>query len=44
MQHFVTSEHPSIVYLQETKKFVFNDFEVLQLLGVGFDYAFLPVV
>jgi exonuclease III len=38
----VSDEHPSVVCLQETKTAVLSDFDVIQLLRLGFDYAFLP--
>jgi hypothetical protein len=44
MRELVAAERPTFVCLQETKLNVFNDCDVLQLLGHGFDYAFLPSV
>jgi exonuclease III len=40
----VRAERPSIVCLQETKLSVISYFDVIQIIGVGFDYYFLPVV
>jgi hypothetical protein len=48
----VTVERPSIVRLKETmywlsivhRDVVLNDFYIIQLLGAGFDYAYLLVV
>jgi exonuclease III len=44
MHDLVTSEWPSIVCLQETKCDVFTDYDVMQHLGRGFDYSFLPTI
>jgi hypothetical protein len=33
-----------LVCLQETKLDVISDFDVIQILGSGFDYVFLPMV
>jgi hypothetical protein len=44
MLTLVTDECPSFICLQETKLHVLNDYDVLQLLGHDFDYAFLPSV
>jgi hypothetical protein len=37
-------EHISLVCLQETKLDTISDFDVIQLLGSGFNYVFLSVV
>jgi exonuclease III len=39
VRDLVASERPSIVCLQETKHDVLNDFDIMQLLGRGFDYS-----
>jgi exonuclease III len=44
LRELVIAEKPSIVYLQETKLNVISNFDVVQLLGAGFDYAFLPAM
>jgi hypothetical protein len=36
------AERPSLVCLQETKLHVINDYDVMQILGSGFDYSYLP--
>jgi exonuclease III len=38
------AERPSIVCLQETKLDVISDFNDMQILGLGFDYAYLPTI
>jgi hypothetical protein len=38
----VSSERPSDVCLQETKLPVISDFDLIQLLGPGFNYSYLP--
>jgi exonuclease III len=40
----VVAQCPSLVCLQETKKVVISDFDVIQLLGAGFDYVYLPAI
>jgi exonuclease III len=40
----VTTEKLSIVCLQETKLSVCSDFDVIQILGHGFDYFCLPAI
>jgi exonuclease III len=40
----VRVERPSIVYLQETKLSVISDYDLIQIIGVGFDYCYLPTV
>jgi exonuclease III len=37
----VETEHPSLVYLQETKLSVISDFDIMQILGAGYNYVFL---
>jgi exonuclease III len=44
VHELVFVERPSIVCLQETKKVVILDFDITQLLGVGFDYVYLPII
>jgi exonuclease III len=44
MRELVAAELPTFVCLQETKLNVFNNYDMLQLLGHGFGYAFLPFV
>jgi exonuclease III len=44
VRELVTIERPSIVCLQETKRVVFNNLDIIQLLGAGFDYAYLPAI
>jgi hypothetical protein len=39
----VAVEHPSLVCLQKTKLDVPPDFDLIQIIGPGFEYAFLPV-
>jgi exonuclease III len=40
----VSAELPSLVCLQETKKVVITDFDVMQLLSIGFDDVYLPAI
>jgi hypothetical protein len=40
----VALKRPSIVCLQETKRDVFSDLDIMQLLGRGFDYSYLLVI
>jgi exonuclease III len=35
------TEQPSIICLQETKLHVIDDYFIMQLLDLGFDYAYL---
>jgi exonuclease III len=42
LHELVASEQCSIICIQETKKQVFSDYDIAQLLGTGFDYTFLP--
>jgi exonuclease III len=44
VQDLVAVERISLVCLQETKLHVVTDFNVIQILGSGFDYVFLSVV
>jgi hypothetical protein len=44
VRELVAAEWPSLVCLQETKKAIISNFDVMQLLGTGFDYVYLPVV
>jgi exonuclease III len=41
VKQLVLSEKPSLVSLQETKLHVIGDFDVMQILGPGFDYVYL---
>jgi hypothetical protein len=38
----VGSEHPSIVCLQETKLNVISPYDLIQIVGLRFDYFYLP--
>jgi exonuclease III len=40
--NLVVTEKPSIACLQETKLCVCTDYDVIQILGHGFDYFCLP--
>jgi hypothetical protein len=40
----VATERISLVCLHETKLDVILDFDVIQILGMSFDYVFLPAV
>jgi hypothetical protein len=44
VRELVIVEHLSIVCLEETMQDVFNNFDIIQLLGAGFHYAYLPTV
>jgi hypothetical protein len=44
VRDLVQSERLSLVCLEETKLDVINDFDVMQILGPGFDYVYLPTV
>jgi hypothetical protein len=37
-------ECPSVVCIQETKLDVISDIDIMQILGLGFDYTYLPAV
>jgi hypothetical protein len=38
----IGTHRPSLVWLQETKLHVISNFDVIQLIGPGFDYAYPP--
>jgi exonuclease III len=40
----VQYEHILFVCLQETKLAVISDFDIMQILGAGFEYFYLPAV
>jgi exonuclease III len=40
VQELVASKRPSIICLQETKLNIISDFDIIQLLGTGFDYVY----
>jgi exonuclease III len=42
VRELVASEHPSIVCLQETKLHVISPFDLMQIVGLGFEYFYLP--
>jgi exonuclease III len=42
VRELVASEHPSIVCLQETKLHVISPFDLMQIVGPGFEYFYLP--
>lgn len=42
VRELVAAEHPSFVCLQETKLAVILDFDVMQIVGSGYDFTFLP--
>jgi exonuclease III len=42
VRELVRAELISFVYLQETKMDAFSDFDIMQLLGSGFEYSYLP--
>jgi exonuclease III len=42
VRELVAAERPSIACLQETKLAVITPFYILQLLGHGLDYLYLP--
>jgi exonuclease III len=44
LRELVASEHPSLICLHETKLTVISQFDVMQMLGPGFDFSYLPVV
>jgi exonuclease III len=41
LKELVVAEKPSLVCLEETKMHVISDFDVMQILGARFDYAYL---
>jgi hypothetical protein len=44
VRELVAFEWPSIVCSQETKLHVISNFDVIQILGSGFDYTYLPLL
>lgn len=42
VRELVVAERPSLVCLQETKLSVISHFDVMQILGAGYDYTYLP--
>jgi exonuclease III len=44
LRSLVGSERVSVVCVQETKLHVIDNFLVMQVLGIGFDYSFLSSV
>ncbi|OEL24169.1 hypothetical protein BAE44_0014812, partial [Dichanthelium oligosanthes] len=44
LRELVVAVKPSIVCLQETKLDVISPFDILQCIGTGFDYTFLPAM
>jgi exonuclease III len=44
IRELVRTEHVSFVCLQETKMVVISDFDLMQILGPGFDYFYLSAV
>jgi exonuclease III len=42
VRELVSTERPSIICLQETKLHVILDFDVLQILGMSFNYSYMP--
>jgi exonuclease III len=42
VRELVIEEHISLVCLQETKMHVITDYDILQVLGLGFEYFYLP--
>jgi hypothetical protein len=44
VRELVRSERLSLVFLQENKLDVINDFDDLQIIGSGFNYFYLPAV
>jgi exonuclease III len=42
VRSLVGTEHPSLIYLQETKLSVISNFDIMQILGAGYDYVFIP--
>lgn len=41
VRELVVAEHPSVVCLQETKLDVISVFDVIQIVGSGYDFAYL---
>jgi hypothetical protein len=44
LRSLVAVERPSVVCLQETMLAIISDFDIMQLIGPGFDYYFLSSV
>jgi exonuclease III len=44
LQDMVATEQISLVCIQETKLNVISYYDVIQLLGSGFEYVYLPVI
>jgi exonuclease III len=44
VHQLVASERIYLVCLEETKLEAISDYDVIQLVGMGFDYTFLPAV
>jgi exonuclease III len=44
LRELVAAEHPLIICIQETKLDVIYDFDVLQMIGSGYDSFCLPAV
>jgi exonuclease III len=42
VRELVIAKKPLLVCLQETKLHVLDDFLVMDIVGLGFDYAYLP--
>jgi exonuclease III len=42
IRELIKAEHISFVCLQETKRDVISDFDLLQIVGLSFDYFYLP--
>ena len=42
VRDLVASECPSLICLQEMKLEIFTDFDMNKILGLGFDYVYLP--
>jgi exonuclease III len=42
VRELVVAKKPLLVCLQETKLHVLDDFLVMDIVGLGFDYAYLP--
>jgi hypothetical protein len=44
VHELVSAKCPCVVCLQETKKVIISDFDITQLLGAWFNYAYLPTI
>jgi hypothetical protein len=44
VHELIASERSSVVCLQETKLDAISDFDIMLILGMGFEYAYLPIV